>query len=72
MMIKLQVCPGEVQVEMRGADDVILRELSDAVFRMLGAMEHSEGRSVPENLTIFILHLLEMQESDTGEIKNKF
>ncbi|MDE5769308.1 MAG: hypothetical protein K2H82_07985 [Oscillospiraceae bacterium] len=61
-MIRLQVCPQEVKVEMRGSDNVILSELSDAIFRMLEAMEHSGGRPVSENLTILILHLLEMQE----------
>ena len=63
-MIRLQVCPGEVQIEMRGSDNVILSELSDVVFRVLEAIAHDDGRPVSENLTILILHLLEMQEMD--------
>ncbi|MDE6730484.1 MAG: hypothetical protein K2J71_06885 [Oscillospiraceae bacterium] len=64
-MIRLQVCPEEIQIEMRGSDHAILSELSDAIFRMLKAMEHSEGRPVSENLTALILRLLEMQEMNS-------
>lgn len=67
-MIRLQVNPKEIQVEMHGSDQTILLELSGAIFRMLEAMQHSGGSSVPENLTILILRLLEMQETYEKQI----
>lgn len=61
-MIKLQVDNGNMQIEMRGSDEVILTDLSESVMRMLNAMQTSGGHSVSENLTMLVLSLLNQQK----------
>lgn len=63
-MIQLWICEKEMEVRLRGSDEMLLDELSTAVTRMLRAMERSEGRPVADNLTALILSLLEKTEKD--------
>ncbi len=61
-MIKMEIDRCEMMLEMRGSDEMILKELALAVMRMLKAMEQSEGNPVSENLTCFVLGLLAEKE----------
>ncbi|MBR0485317.1 MAG: hypothetical protein IJJ69_11170 [Oscillospiraceae bacterium] len=64
-MIKLEINCQNMELEMRGSDDLILNELSLAVIRMLNAMEQSDGRPTAENLSCLVLSLIAMQEGNT-------
>jgi len=52
----------EMNMELRGADGLVLNELSTAALRMLDAMERCNGHPAKENLTTLILMLIEKSE----------
>ncbi len=61
-MIKMEMQCGNMQLEMRGSDDLILNELALAVIRMLTALEQSDGRTLSENLSYLVLSLLAQKD----------
>ena len=61
-MIKMEMNCGNMQLEMRGSDDLILNELALAVMRMLTALEQSDGRTLSENLSYLVLSLLAQKD----------
>lgn len=65
-MIQMQIEHDKMELELRGSDELIVEELSVAVFRMLKAMESSGGYPVRNNLSLLTLKLL--SESQAEEI----
>lgn len=65
-MIRMQIEHDKMELELRGSDELIVEELSVAVFRMLKAMESSGGYPVRNNLSLLTLKLL--SESQAEEI----
>ena len=63
-MIKLQVNNGNILVEMRGADEVIIMDLSEAITHMLHALQNGGGHTVSENLTMLVLSLIEEHQRE--------
>ena len=63
-MIKLEINQQNMELEMRGSDDLILNELSLAVIRMLTALEQSDGRPSSENLNYLVLSLIAQQDGN--------
>ncbi len=61
-MVHLRIEKGEMQLEMRGSDDLIISELSTALIRMLTALEQSEGNPVKENLALLTLQMISKSE----------
>ncbi len=61
-MVKMEIQCGNMQLEMRGSDDLILNELALAVIRMLTALEQSDGRTLSENLSYLVLSLLAQKD----------
>jgi len=55
----------EFDLELYGADGLILNELSTATLRILDAMEQYNGHPARENLTALVLMLIE--KSETGK-----
>ncbi|MDE5737385.1 MAG: hypothetical protein K2O52_04110 [Oscillospiraceae bacterium] len=66
-MIKLQVKNGDMLIEMRGSDEVIITDLSEAIMRMLHALQNGGGHSVSENLTMLMLCLLNEHDNRQPE-----
>ena len=66
-MLKLYADHKKMELEMRGSDMLILSELSLAVTRILYALEHSDGNPVKENLTYFVLNLIEKNQNQQEE-----
>ena len=64
-MIKLEINCQNMELEMRGSDDLILNELSLPVMRMLIALEQSDGRPASENLSYLVLSLIAQKDGNT-------
>jgi hypothetical protein len=60
----------EFDIELYGADGLILNELSTAALRVLDAMERCNGHQAKENLTTLILMLIEKSE-ENGNVRHK-
>ena len=57
-MIKMHVRHENIELEMRGSDELILDELSLAIIRMLHALEQCDGNPLEDNLTVLVLSLI--------------
>ncbi|MDE6004624.1 MAG: hypothetical protein K2G88_04490 [Oscillospiraceae bacterium] len=63
-MIKFQVNNGDMYIEMRGSDEVIITDLSDIIMHILHVLENGGEHSVSENLAMLVLCLLNEHEQE--------
>lgn len=64
-MIQIRLEDEEMELELHGSDELILKELSIAIVRMLRAMAMSNGNPVRKNLATLVLKLLADTEGDS-------